>query len=41
MKLALTTKEMVAHSSTLDWKIPLTEELMGLQPMGLQRVGHD
>ena len=23
------------------WKIPQTEELGGLQSMGLQRVGHD
>ena len=34
-------KETAAHSSILDWKIPGTEEPGGLQPMGLQRVGHD
>ena len=37
----LLEKEMVAHSSILAWKIPWTEELCGLQSMGLQRVGHD
>ena len=30
-----------AHSSTLAWKIPWTEEPGGLQSMGLLRVGHD
>ena len=34
-------KEMTAHSSTLAWKIPWTEEPGRLQSMGLQRVGHD
>ena len=34
-------KEMAIHSSTLDWKIPWTEELDGLQSMGSQRVGHN
>ena len=34
-------KEMVAHSSTLAWKIPWTEEPGRLQSMGSQRVGHD
>ena len=34
-------KETAAHSSILDWEIPRTEEPGGLQPMGLQRVGHD
>ena len=34
-------KEMAAHSSTLAWKIPWTEEASGLQSMGSQRVGHD
>ena len=29
---------MAAHSSILAWKIPWTEELGRLQPMGLQRV---
>ena len=32
---------MVTHSSVLVWKIPWTEELGGLQSIGLQRVGHD
>ena len=32
---------MATHSSILAWRIPLTEEPGGLQPMGLQRVGHD
>ena len=27
-------KDMVTHSSTLDWKIPWAEELGRLQPMG-------
>ena len=34
-------KEMAAHSSILVWRIPWTEELGRLQPMGLQRAGHD
>ena len=34
-------KEIAAHSSTLAWKIPWTEEPGRLQSMGLQRVGHD
>ena len=34
-------KEMAIHSSTLDWKIPWTEELDRLQSMGSQRVGHN
>ena len=34
-------KEMATHSSILAWRIPSTEELGGLQSMGLQRVGHD
>ena len=29
------------HSSILAWRVPWTEEPCGLQPMGLQRVGHD
>ena len=32
---------VAAHSSTLAWKIPLTEEPGRLQSMGSQRVGHD
>ena len=32
---------MAAHSSILAWRIPWTEELVGLQSMGLQRAGHN
>ena len=31
---------MLVHSSILDWEIPWTEGLGGLQSMRLQRVGH-
>ena len=34
-------KAMATHSSTLAWKIPLTEEPVGLQSMESQRVGHN
>ena len=34
-------KEMETHSSIPVWKTPWTEEPGGLQPMVLQRVGHD
>ena len=34
-------KEMAAHSSTLAWRIPWTEEPGRLQSIGSQRVGHD
>ena len=35
-------KEGIAiHSSILVWRIPWTEELGGLQSMGLQRVSQD
>ena len=34
-------KGMAAHSSTLAWRIPWTEESGGLQSIGLKRVGHD
>ena len=34
-------KEMAAHSSTLAWKIPYTEEPRKLQSMGWQRIRHD
>ena len=34
-------KAVAAHSSTLAWKIPWTEEPGGLQSMGSLRVGHD
>ena len=34
-------EEMATHCSILAWKIPRAEEPGGLQPMGLQRAGHD
>ena len=34
-------KGKAIHSSILSWKIPWTEGPGGLQPMELQRVGHD
>ena len=34
-------EEMATHSSILAGEIPWTEELGGLQSMGLQRVGHN
>ena len=34
-------KEMATHSSVLAWRIPGTEELVGLPSIGLHRVGHD
>ena len=34
-------KEMATHSSTLARRIPWTEELGMLPPMGSQRVEHD
>ena len=34
-------KEMATHSSILAWKIPRTEEAVGLQSMASERVGHD
>ena len=34
-------KEMASHSSVLAWEIPWTEELGGLESIGLQRIGHD
>ena len=33
-------EEMAAHSSTLVWRVPWTEEPGRLQSMGSQRVGH-
>ena len=33
-------KGMVTHSSMLAWRIPWTEDLGGLWPIGLQRVEH-
>ena len=32
---------MATYSIILAWRIPWTEELGGLQSMGLQTVGHD
>ena len=32
---------MTTHSSSLAWRIPWTEDPGGLQPTGLQRVGHN
>ena len=32
--------EMATHPGMLAWRIPWTEELSGLQSLGLQRVGH-
>ena len=32
---------VVTHSRTLAWRIPWTEELAGLQFLGLQRIGHN
>ena len=34
-------KAMAAHSSTLTWKIPWTEEPGSLWSMGLPKGGHD
>ena len=34
-------KGMATHSSIPAWRIPWTEESVGLQSMGSQRVGHD
>ena len=34
-------KERATHSSIIAWKIPWTEEPVGLQSMGSQRVRHD
>ena len=34
-------EEMATHSSILAWRIPRTEEPVGLQSMGSQRIGHD
>ena len=34
-------KGIATHSSILDWEMPWTEEPSRLQPMGLQRVGHN
>ena len=34
-------KEMATHSGILAWEIAWTEEPVGPQSMGLQKVGHD
>ena len=34
-------KEMATHSSVLSWRLPGTEEPVGLPFMGSHRVGHD
>ena len=34
-------KLMAAHSNILDWRVPWTEEPVGLQSRGSQRVGHN
>ena len=34
-------KEMATHSNVLAWRIPGTEEPVGLPSIGLHRVGHD
>ena len=34
-------KEMATHSSILAWRFPWTEELCGLQSLGLQRIRYD
>ena len=34
-------KGMATHSSILAWRIPWTEELVGIQSMGSRRVGHN
>ena len=38
---SLAEKAMAAHSGTLAWRIPWTDEPGGLQPMGSWSVGHD
>ena len=32
---------MATHASILAWRIPRTEESVGLQSTGVQRVGHE
>ena len=34
-------KEMATYSSIFAWKSPWTKEPGGLQPVGVQRVGHN
>ena len=40
-RVGRSTGEGTGNSSILSWKIPWREEPEGLQPVGLQRVGHD
>ena len=37
----ITEKAMATHSSTLAWRIPGTEEPVGLLSIRSHRVGHD
>ena len=37
----LLEQSMVTHSSILAWRMPWTEEPVGLQSMGSQRVRHN
>ena len=37
----LLEKRMATHSSIFAWRTPWTEEPVGLQSMGSQRVAHD
>ena len=41
MKICVLEKAMATHSSVLAWRIPGTEEPVGLPSMGSHRVGHD
>ena len=34
-------KQKATHPGILAWRIPGTEEPCRLQPVGLQRIGHD
>ena len=34
-------KDMATHSSILAWRIPGTDEPVGLPSMGSHRIGHD
>ena len=34
-------EEMATHSSILAWRIPWTEELVGLQSVASQRIGYN
>ena len=41
MVMKILEEEMATHSNILTWKIPWSEEPLGLQSMGSQRVGYD